>query len=192
MNFYSQIGQDRLVLKYLKNKQNGSFVDIGCGYPKYINNTYVLESEFNWYGISIDLHIYTEPDGLVWDNCRSNKLVLHDALKLNYSELFKENNLPINIDYLSMDLEPPDLSLECLFKIPFDEYTFNIITFEVDKNREGDIKRIEESRNFLMSKGYTLIGSICSGQDDIYLHNSLIGLTEEFSFIDEEIIWTKN
>ena len=32
MDFYSQIGQDRLVLKYLKNKQNGSFVDIGCGY----------------------------------------------------------------------------------------------------------------------------------------------------------------
>jgi hypothetical protein len=192
MNFYSQIGQDRLVLKYLKNKQNGSFVDIGCGYPKYINNTYLLETEFNWNGISIDLHMYTEEDGLIWNDCRNTKLILNDALTLNYSSIFKESNLPINIDYLSMDLEPPDLSLECLFKIPFDEYTFNIITFEVDKNREGDIKRIEESRNFLMSKGYTLIGSICSGQDDIYLHNSLIGLTEEFSFIDEEIIWTKN
>jgi hypothetical protein len=192
MNFYSQIGQDRLVLKYLKNKQNGSFVDIGCGYPKHINNTYLLETEFNWDGISIYLHMYNEEDGLIWNDCRKTKLILNDALKLNYSELFKENNLPINIDYLSMDLEPPDLSLECLFKIPFDEYTFNIITFEVDKNREGDIKRIEESRNFLMSKGYTLIGSICSGQDDIYLHNSLIGLTEEFSFIDEDIIWTKN
>lgn len=192
MNYYSQIGQDRLVLKYLKNKQNGSFVDIGCGYPKYINNTYLLETEFNWDGISIDLNMYTEEDGLIWNDCRNTKLILNDALTLNYSSIFKENNLPINIDYLSMDLEPPDLSLECLFKIPFDEYTFNIITFEVDKNREGDIKRIEESRNFLMSKGYTLIGSICSGQDDIYLHNSLIGLTEEFSFIDEEIIWTKN
>jgi hypothetical protein len=192
MNFYSQIGQDRLVLKYLKNKQNGSFVDIGCGYPKYINNTYLLETEFNWDGISIDLNMYTEEDGLIWNDCRNTKLILNDALTLNYSSIFKESNLPINIDYLSMDLEPPDLSLECLFKIPFDEYTFNIITFEVDKNREGDIKRIEESRNFLMSKGYTLIGSICSGQDDIYLHNSLIGLTEEFSFIDEEIIWTKN
>ena len=192
MNFYSQIGQDRLVLKYLKNKQNGSFVDIGCGFPKYINNTYLLETQFNWDGISIDLNMYTEEDGLIWNDCRNTKLILNDALTLNYSSIFKENNLPINIDYLSMDLEPPDLSLECLFKIPFDEYTFNIITFEVDKNREGDIKRIEESRNFLMSKGYTLIGSICSGQDDIYLHNSLIGLTEDFSFIDEEIIWTKN
>ena len=110
MEFYSQIGQDILVLKYLKNKQNGSFVDIGCGFPKYINNTYVLESEFNWNGVSVDLHTYTETDGLVWNDCRSTKLVLHDALTLNYSDLFKENNLPINIDYLSLDLEPPDSS----------------------------------------------------------------------------------
>ena len=44
---------------------------------------------------------------------------------------------------------------------------------------------------FLKSKGYTLIGSICSGQDDVYLHNSLIELTNEFTFFDEDIIWTK-
>jgi hypothetical protein len=192
MNFFSQIGQDRIVLKYLKNKKNGSFVDIGCGFPKYINNTYVLESQYNWNGVSVDLHQYSETDGSVWDDCRTTKLVLHDALTLNYSNLFKENNLPINIDYLSLDLEPPDLSLECLFKLPFDEYQFNVITFEVDKNREGDENRINESRNFLQSKGYTLIGSLCYGQDDVYLHNSLLSLIDEFEFIDDDIIWTKN
>ena len=191
MNFYSQIGQDRLVLKYLKNKMNGTFVDVGCGFPKFINNTYALENNFNWNGISVDIHMFTEEDGMVWDDCRNTKLILADALTINYSSLFKENNLQINIDYLSMDLEPPDLSLECLFKIPFDEYTFNIITFEVDNNREGDNRRISESREFLKSKGYTLIGSICSGQDDVYLHNSLIELTNEFTFFDEDIIWTK-
>lgn len=191
MDFYSQIGQDRLVLKYLKNKKNGTFVDIGCGFPKYINNTYLLETEFDWNGVSVDLIMYTEQDGLTWNDCRKTKLVLNDALTIDYSTLFKESNLPINIDYLSMDLEPPDLSLECLFKIPFDEYQFNIITFEVDNNREGDENRINKSREFLTSKGYTLIGSLCSGQDDVYLHNSLIGLTNEFQFVDDEIIWTK-
>jgi hypothetical protein len=191
MNFYSQIGQDRLVLKYLKNKKNGTFVDIGCGFPKYINNTYLLETEFDWSGVSVDLIMYTEQDGLTWNDCRKTKLTLNDALIIDYSTLFKENNLPISIDYLSMDLEPPDLSLECLFKIPFDEYQFNIITFEVDNNREGDENRINKSREFLTSKGYTLIGSLCSGQDDVYLHNSLIGLTNEFQFVDNEIIWTK-
>jgi hypothetical protein len=191
MDFYSQIGQDRLILKYLKNKKNGTFVDIGCGFPKHINNTYLLETEFDWSGVSVDLIMYTEQDGLTWNDCRKTKLVLNDALTINYSTLFKESNLPINIDYLSMDLEPPDLSLECLFKIPFDEYQFNIITFEVDNNREGDENRINKSREFLTSKGYTLIGSLCSGQDDVYLHNSLIGLTNEFQFVDDKIIWTK-
>lgn len=191
MDFYSQIGQDRLILKYLKNKKNGTFVDIGCGFPKHINNTYLLETEFDWDGVSVDLITYTEQDGLTWNDCRKTKLVLNDALTINYSSLFKESNLPINIDYLSMDLEPPDLSLECLFKIPFDEYQFNIITFEVDNNREGDENRINKSKEFLTSKGYTLIGSLCSGQDDVYLHNSLIGLTNEFQFVDNEIIWTK-
>jgi hypothetical protein len=191
MDFYSQIGQDRLIIKYLKNKKNGTFVDIGCGFPKYINNTYLLETEFDWSGVSVDLIMYTEQDGLTWNDCRKTKLVLNDALTINYSSLFKESNLPINIDYLSMDLEPPDLSLKCLFKIPFDEYQFNIITFEVDNNREGDENRINKSREFLTSKGYTLIGSLCSGQDDVYLHNSLIGLTNEFQFVDSEIIWTK-
>jgi hypothetical protein len=192
MNFYSQIGQDKLVLKYLKNKEKGTFVDIGCGFPKYINNTYILESQFNWDGISIDLHKYTDIDGSVWENCRFTKLILNDALTLDYYELFKQNDLPINIDYLSIDLEPPNLSLECLYKIPFDKYKFNIITFEVDKNREGDVKRIMESRYFLLSKGYILIGSLCYGQDDVYLHNSLAQLNDEFSFIDEDIVWTKN
>ena len=191
MELYSQLGQDRLILNYLKKKKNGTFVDIGCGFPKHINNTYLLETEFDWDGVSVDLIMYTEQDGLTWNDCRKTKLVLNDALTINYSSLFKESNLPINIDYLSMDLEPPDLSLECLFKIPFDEYQFNIITFEVDNNREGDENRINKSREFLTSKGYTLIGSLCSGQDDVYLHNSLIGLTNEFQFVDDEIIWTK-
>ena len=149
MDFYSQIGQDRIVLKYLKNKKNGTFVDIGCGFPKHINNTYLLENTFDWNGVSVDLIMYSEQDESTWNDCRKTKLILNDALTINYLNLFKDNNLPINIDYLSMDLEPPDLSLECLFKIPFDEYQFNIITFEVDKNREGDEKRINQIIEFL-------------------------------------------
>lgn len=192
MNFYSQIGQDRLVIKYLNNKKNGSFVDIGCGYPKTINNTYVLETEFGWNGISIDLIDFLEDTGEEWGSLRKTKRVLTDALKVDYKELFRLSNMPKRIDYLSMDLEPPSLTLECLFKIPFDEYSFNIITFEVDKNREGDIDRIKESRELLSSNGYTLIGSICSGQDDVYIHNSLMESIKDMNFKDENIIWTLN
>lgn len=192
MEYYSQIGQDRLVVKYLKNKKNGHFIDIGCGYPKSINNTYLLETEFGWDGISIDLVDFLEDTGETWDSLRKTKRLLTDALKADYKELFKMTNMPKRIDYLSMDLEPPSLTLECLYRIPFDEYSFNIITFEVDKNREGDIDRIEKSRKLLSSNGYTLIGSICSGQDDVYVHNSLLDSIKEMDFKDNNIIWTLN
>lgn len=36
-----------------------------------------------------------------------------------------------------MDLEPPSITLECLKLIPFDEYQFNFISFEVDFGRDG-------------------------------------------------------
>lgn len=190
MESFSQIGQDRIVLKYLKNKKNGSFVDIGCGYPKNINNTYLLENEYKWYGISIDLNDCKEDSGEGWENVRNTVRVLSDALTINYSDLFKNHNLPYNVDYLSLDLEPPDLTLECLYKIPFDEYNFNVISFEIDTGREGDYYRIIKSREFLKSKGYTLIGSLCGGQDDIYLHNSISHLQNEFEFADPNIEWT--
>ena len=89
MDFYSQIGQDRLVLKYLKNKKNGTFVDIGCGFPKYINNTYLLETEFDWNGVSVDLIMYTEQDGLTWNDCRKTKLV--SDCKSRTWQLFQSN-----------------------------------------------------------------------------------------------------
>jgi hypothetical protein len=179
MESYSQIGQDLLVLKYLKNKNNGVFVDIGCGYPTYINNTYLLEKNHNWSGISIDLVDYSDPvqsanNGQSWDSVRPNsKRILADALVLNYCKLFKENNLPDKIDFLSIDLEPPHLTFECLFKIPFNKYTFNFIAFETDEYREGGIERRDKSREYLTSLGYKFLESI-EKQDDLYIHYSLL------------------
>lgn len=190
MKHYSQIGQDLIVLKYLKNKKNGVFVDIGCGYPKYINNTFLLEEDYNWSGLSIDLHDCVESDGIKWDGIRNTKRLLTDALTVNYSKLFKDENLPKVIDYLSMDLEPPSLTMDCLYKIPFDEYTFNVVTFEIDKGRDNDVERITNSRDYFKSKGYILLGSLCGGQDDVYIHNSLSHLETELSFYDESINWT--
>jgi hypothetical protein len=190
MIFNSQIGQDLVVLKYLSNKKNGTFIDIGCGYPIYINNTYTLEKYFDWYGVSIDLFDYKELDGSDWHSVRNTKRILSNALDINYEKLFSENNLPLVIDYLTMDLEPPQLTLECLYKIPFNKYRFNIISFEVDKNREGDFERINKSRELLNSYGYILLGSLCGGQDDIYIHQEMYESVKHIDFEDQNIIWT--
>jgi len=182
MKSYSQNNQDNLVLEYLNNKTQGFFLDIGCCYPKTINNTYLLEKEFGWDGISIDIHDFIEPNGETWDNLRKSKRIIKDALQIDYLELLKENNAPKTINFLSMDLEPPDLTLECLSKIPFDEYTFNAILFEIDDEREPNFEhRKKESRKRLQSKGYVLLGNI-GGQDDFYVHQSLKEINHDIDF----------
>lgn len=185
METYSQIGQDLIVLKYLKNKTNGTFVDVGCGYPSYINNTYLLEKKYGWTGISIDLNNYLDPfevdfeentrercTGKSWQELRpkSNR-VLANALTLDYEKLFEENHMPETIDFLSLDLEPPEVTFECLFKIPFHKYKFRFIAFETDEYREGGIMRRDESRNYFEKLDYVLVGTIRQ-QDDFYVHKT--------------------
>ena len=51
---YSQALQDIFVLTMLNGKQNGTYVEIGGAHPTNINNTYLLEKNFNWTGISFN------------------------------------------------------------------------------------------------------------------------------------------
>jgi hypothetical protein len=171
MDKFSQIGQDLVVLDYFDNKELGSFLDIGCGFPKKINNTFILEKEFKWNGISIDLVDFTEDDGTKWSDCRKTKRILEDALLVDYKKILEDISVNRVVDFLSMDLEPPELTFECLYKIPFDDFIFNLICFEIDEGREGGEDRKYISRNYLKSKKYIFLGNL-HGQDDIYLHES--------------------
>lgn len=53
MTYYSQIGQDKSVLKYYSNKKNGFFVEIGANDGITLSNTYALES-YDWKGILVE------------------------------------------------------------------------------------------------------------------------------------------
>ena len=131
----SQMGQDAFVIEQLKSKKNGIYVEIGAGEPVSINNTVVLEKDFGWTGISLDVGPGILSNGLVtticgmecvsgytaiWNDNRSNPLVICDATNIDYDVLFKEYNLPQHMDYLSVDLEPPEITFEALKIIPFD------------------------------------------------------------------------
>lgn len=50
----AQLFQDLYVLWKLKNKTKGTFVEVGTAYPTGANNTWVLESQFNWQGVLIE------------------------------------------------------------------------------------------------------------------------------------------
>ena len=47
------------------------------------------------------------------------------TLEIDYKKLFEDNNMPIDIDYLQIDIEPAHNTLECLKKIPFNKYNFS-------------------------------------------------------------------
>lgn len=183
--YNSQVGQDKWVLKNLNYKQNGVFIDIGSGHPVYINNTFLLEREFGWTGLSFDNGpvgggvpvpkemepIKTEEQYInIWKSARATPLICQDALQVDYEEVFKENGLPMIIDYLSMDLEPPLVTYECLLKIPFEEYRFNVITFETDFYRQTQTR--EPSRELLNRHGYILKKE--SRQEDWWVHKSFM------------------
>ena len=53
LSYYSQIGQDRIVLKILKNKKDGFFIDIGANDGVTFSNTKYME-ELGWNGICVE------------------------------------------------------------------------------------------------------------------------------------------
>jgi hypothetical protein len=152
MNYKSQFGQDEFALKQTNFKKEGFYIDIGCGEPSFINNTYVLEKDYYWSGLSIDKDKKRTDK---WNGVRSTQNLYNESVfDLDISSILKEMNAPNLIDYLSMDLEPPDLTFQALDVIPWSEYKIKIVTYEHDSYRNNS-KYVEPSRKFFTEKGYT-------------------------------------
>ena len=166
----SQIGQDVFVVNMLKEKTNGLFLDIGAGEPIRINNTYLLEKQYNWSGISIELDPVRKEE---WSNSdRKTEFLLHDALTVDYdavlSNLLSANNRD-RIDYLSMDLEPPELTLEALYKLPLEKYRFSVITYEHDLYRNNHDHMLA-SREVFTKNNYKLV--FTNNQEDWWVDST--------------------
>lgn len=165
---YSQSFQDMFVLSVLNGKKNGFFFEIGAHDPEDLSNTYLLE-KFDWTGISIDIDPRFEKPFL---SKRKSKFLVKNALTCDYKELFKEYNVPSQVDYLQIDIEPQINTFNCLKMIPLDDYRFSVITFETDyyaKNIDRDIAEMvrTESRKILESHGYLMVaGDVCTLGND--------------------------
>lgn len=169
--YYSQewTAQDQFVAETLEFKKNGTFLDIGCHHYKDISNTYYLENELNWNGIGIDIECHFEQDWIT--NRPNSKFICADAVTMDYDALLKANNMPLVIDYLSVDLEPPVLTFAALKKLFETDYVFGVVTFETDFYREQSTR--DESRELFKQKGYVFIKEL-NQQDDYYIHSSYI------------------
>jgi len=152
-NNWSQSMQDIFVMSMLDGKRNGVYVEIGADQPRVISNTYLLEKDFDWSGISFEL----DADKVAFFNTiRENKCLCEDATLYNYKSLFEELNYPKQIDYLQLDIDPAEGTLNALKVLPLDDYRFSVITYETDVYSSGaDIQ--DEQIEILESHGYQLV-----------------------------------
>ena len=174
---YSQIYQDMYILSMCNGKIGGTYLEIGAGDYKSGNNTYLLETDFAWTGISVDFNnIFVNN----FNTNRDNKCICSDATKIDYLELLSTNYTSTNIDYLQLDCDPPNITFDILQKIPFDQYKFGVITYEHDFYNDNTGSYREKSRVFLKEKGYLLIAGNISPYrntcpfEDWWIHPELI------------------
>jgi len=161
---YAWNRQDIFVAEILKRKTNGVYVEIGSNEPTQVNNTYLLEKNYNWTGLSID----NEPEVTErFNSLRKNKAVLADATTFDYLKYFEENNFPKQIDYLSVDVDgnfkfdgtrERNNSLLSLITLPLTRYRFSVIHYEHDSgNNYLNIPTKDAQRELLTSLGYSLL-----------------------------------
>ncbi len=184
-DYNGQAHQDEFVLEVLNFKKNGYFLEIGSNDPIFINNTYLLEKEYNWKGIMVE-----------YDDRFLNKYKVHrpdsihliqDATTIDYKSILDQNNFPKNIDYLQIDLEVDNRStlttLERLDETVFSDYTFGVVTFEHDIYRGDFFDTRSKSREIFKNRGYVLVfedvqnepeNGIIYPYEDWYIHPSCV------------------
>jgi hypothetical protein len=183
--FNGQAEQDKFILNVLKQKRNGWFLEIGSNHPVEINNTYILESQYDWKGIMIE---YVKTFLPMYEVNRPKSIhIINDATKVDYASLLKNYNAPSNIDYLQIDLEPSNGStiktLEKLDTEIFDNYKFATITFEHDIYTTNFGNTRERSREIFNKRGYVCVFADIHNQEpkyvyeDWYVHPELVDMT---------------
>ena len=188
-DYYSQSGQDQFA--YNLSGFNGFYLEIGAYHPIINSNTFNLEKECNWKGLSIE---YDKSFQKSWDNCklRENDIVWDNAFNIDYSLLLKQKKLPSRINYLSCDIEPAENTFNILKQIVNSNLVFDYISFEHDKYNIGD-KYKNLSIEYLKNHNYKI------AINDVYSRNKKYKIYEtwfvhddiEFERIDYNL-WKKN
>lgn len=145
MDSFSQAGQDRWVIETLKGKRDGSFLDLGCWHPTELNNTWLLERDYGWGGISMDRNPALAPK---WSRA-GRHFTWADASHIDWLKLGTHT-----FDYISIDCDEDQETvvgnlLECSGIRAY------CLTVEHDSYRFGE-KRRDDLRSLLTKYGYHL------------------------------------
>jgi hypothetical protein len=198
MKYFGQSAQDLFVLKCLNFKLNGTFLEIGSNHPININNTYILETRYDWKGIMVE---YTDDFTELYKAHRPNSYhLIQDATRINFPDEFKKIDMPAAIDYLQIDLEVNNRStistLENLDTQVMDTHKFAVVTFEHDIYRGDFFSTREISRSIFDRRGYIRVFSDVMNSnlpyEDWYVHPDLVNMdyinkikrTDSIEYID--------
>ena len=188
----SQEWQDFFVAAVTDKKTNGTYLEIGASGPMQASNTYLLETELNWRGVGIELDQQLASEH---KEQRKNPCICADATKINYSDLLEQYNLGPHIDYLQLDIEPPEQTFNALIQIDFKKYSFSVITYEHDyyTNPEYNNQWRQRSREFFENHGYTRVitdvipPNQSLGHEDWYINEKYMPNNNWKEFIGEKI-----
>lgn len=182
--YFGQAEQDKFVLHVLKHKKNGYFLEIGSNHPIDINNTYVLEKQYDWKGIMVE---YNPSFLQLYQQHRPNSAhVINNATQIDYKTLFESNSFPVNVDYLQIDLEANNGStirtLEKLDDEVLDKHKFATVTFEHDIYHTNYDNTREKSRAIFKKRGYVRVFEDVNNMginpyEDWYVHPSLVDMS---------------
>lgn len=160
------LGQESFALNITKEKKNGYYVELGAFHSQNGSNTWLLETDYQWTGLSLEII----PEFAEEFNAnRVNRCELADATKFDYKSYFEANNFPTQIDYLQVDIDAgydnkgnpvgnPNQSLLGLIALPLNTYRFTTITFEHDGLSDYKSTPMRDAqREILTSLGYKLV-----------------------------------
>ncbi len=184
---YSQIQQDQFVISVLNQPRTGTFVDIGCHRPFEISNTLLLE-EKGWTGIAMDIVDYSHE----W-SARKTPFILANALDCEFSDIFQSFDLPIIIDYLSVDLDGKGSRFKAIERLTSTDYHFKVITLEHDVYKKGYREAEQQPQRRLLSRlGYVLVAADVDGgnglpMEDWWVNTKFVSASQYARFLSSQM-----
>jgi len=178
--------QSGLAYKLNRDKREGYYVEIGAGHYQNGNNTYVLEKEYGWKGVSID---NSEKLVEIFNQNRSNPCILGDGTTFDWDTYFKENNFPETIDFLSIDIDSIThkyANLLALLNLPITRKRFNVIAIEHAAGIHYELEECQKlQRSILVNLGYSLV--VRGHTDDIWTNETMDSLNglNQLNFISD-------
>ena len=185
MEYTSQFGQDKWIIEEVfKGMEHGFFVDVGAYHPKLINNTYILEKQYKWDGISIDAinikRMWKKERKTLFiqaciADCAGKKVEFVLSGWDSGIKDYLDNNSPVKkvkqfrtklLGHILRESKAPniihylDMDIEgaellILKSFPFDEFTPIALTVEHNEQKSG--KNKEKVRDLLFDRGYLCV-----------------------------------